>query len=120
MPLRYGKTCTAVVLLALLGVRLAYSSEGPRPGKPNEPAFTGKAIHVVLKGQLNLNGGTTTFLFLEQPQIRVFGDRSFLGGRSLEHSTVVLVPLSDVAVIQEFTDVRAMGKVYSLPRTAEK
>jgi len=120
MPLRYGKTCTAVVLLALLGVRLAYSSEGPQPGKPNEPAFTGKAIHVVLKGQLNLNGGTTTFLFLEQPQIRVFGDRSFLGGRSLEHSTVVLVPLSDVAVIQEFTDVRAMGKVYSLPRTAEK
>ena len=38
-----------------------------------------------------------------------------LVGRSIEQPITFWVPLADVAAIQEFADVKAMSKVFSLP-----
>src|SRR5436190_4409468 len=120
MLIRHGKVFGAVVLLALLGVGLVQSSDGPKASDLKESAFTGKAIHVVLKGQIQLQAKNSTFLFLEQSQIRGFGNGSFVTGRSIEHGRQIWVPLSEVAAIEEFADLKEMGKVYGLPRPAEK
>lgn len=120
MLIRHWKVWGAVTMFALLGVGLAQSSGGPKVGDLKEATFTGKAVHVVLKGQIQLQAKNSTFLFLEQPQIRVFGNGSFVTGRSIEHGRQIWVPLSEVAVIEEFADLKEMGKVYSLPRPAEK
>ena len=120
MLIRRWKICGGVVILAFLAVGLAQSSDGPKPGDLKEAAFTGKAIHVVLKGQIQLQAKNSTFLFLEQSQIRGFGNGSFVTGRSIEHGRQIWVPLSEVAAIEEFADLKEMGKVYGLPRPAEK
>lgn len=120
MLLRHWQVCGVLLLVGLLGVVFAQSTDSPKGGDTKEVAFTGKAIHVLLKNQMQLQGRKSTYLFMEQPQIKVFGNTSFVVGRSIEHSTQVWVPLSEVAAIEEFADVKEMGKIYSLPRPVDK
>ena len=110
MLTRLVKVFGAVVLLALLGVALAQSSDGPKTGDLKEAAFAGKAVHVVLKGQIQLQAKNSTFLFLEQPQIRTFGNGSFVTGRSIEHGRQIWVPLSEVTAIEEFAEHQRDGQ----------
>ncbi len=106
--------CGAVVLLALLGAGPGWSGDAPAAGKPAEATFTGKAIAVHLKGQ------PSAISLLEEPQIRTVGDCTFLIGRVAQGHQRMWLPLADVARIEEFADVEALGKHYRLGQPPQK
>jgi hypothetical protein len=110
MSIQRAAILGALISGALMGASFA---EEPSPSKSetHHDAFTGKALFVRLK-----NPGRSTVV-LEDPQIQTFGENSFLIGRAVEgpvRSLRIWVPLSDVLEIEEFTDLKEMGKWYKL------
>jgi hypothetical protein len=100
----------ALVCCALLGVGLAQNANSSK-SESHHDAFSGKAAFVRLKNQ-----GQPT-LAVEDPQIQTFGENSFLIGRAAEgpvRSVRLWVPISDVLEIEEFSEVKEMGRWYKL------
>jgi hypothetical protein len=92
----------------------AWSGDGkyPTANTALSVAFTGRVIHVVLKGEIPIRAVTVRSLFLDQSQIKVFGNSTFVIGRSVLHGKEVWVPLSDVSAIEVFADFSEWLAVY--------
>jgi hypothetical protein len=99
----------ALICCALLGVGLAQDANSSK--SEHHGAFSGKAAFVRLKNAVRPT------LAVEDPQIQTFGETSFMIGRAAEgpvRSVRLWVPISDVLEIEEFSDVKEMGKWYKL------
>ena len=101
------RRCVLFGSLALAGLWTVCLAQEPPAGK-DEPAFVGKAVFVMIKHP------TQDHMFLERPQIRTFGERSFLIGQMVHSKTRAWIPLADVARIEEFADVEALAKQYRI------
>jgi len=100
----------ALICCVLLGAGLAQDST-PAKSEGHHDAFSGKALFIRLR-----NPSRST-VAVEDPQIQTFGESSFLIGRAAEgpvRSVRLWLPLSDVLEIEEFADVKEMGKWYKL------
>jgi hypothetical protein len=114
----------AVAAGVIAGV--APSAEKPKKAPAADPAkFTGKAVHVLTKPV----PGNSTVLFQEgnsagvnlvNPQWQTVGDQTFLVGQIADGGAKDFPPrrlwlrMQNIITIEEFEDVRQMGRVYRL------
>jgi hypothetical protein len=103
------RALVGVLLAAVAVVGLALGSGPLRAADTGEYRFEGKAARVSVKGPVGPE------MFIEQPRVRMLGDRPFVVGKPVGGRGLVWLPLADVILIEEFADVKEMGKVYRLP-----
>src|SRR5687767_256093 len=107
--------CLLISSITLLGLWAVSLAQAPnQPPTKEAPAFVGQAIFVMIKHP------TQDHQFLERPQIRTFGERSFLIGHAVHTKTRVWIPLADVARIEEFADMEELTKHYRIGNPPKK
>lgn len=105
--------------LLLFVAFLSMSLTGLAADPPVEKSFAGKAACVQLE---KANG---PFLFLEDPEVKTFGNHTFLIGAVISPDKKAprvrrWIPIAQVIMLEEFATVDDMGKMYRFNPTAEK
>jgi hypothetical protein len=113
-----SKRCWALVVVVAVGltvaVRLAANAQAPKP-PPAEAPFKGKVVVFALKKDAEKATA------LQEPSIKRLGEIDFLTGQVVGSSAadwrlgaVVWIPVTDLAEVVEFKDLREAKRVLRL------
>ena len=111
----------AAVVLAVAGFALAQPGGQQRDKRGGDEkavdrpgGFTGKAAFVTMKGP------PQSLTPIENPQFRTIGQHTFLVGKIVNGEQLVWLPASEIARIEEFADLEALGKFWHIGPRAKK